>query len=410
MSVVIQDQVESACALPLLRGPLTRAFAVRGERLVTAGEFLADVLALVPQLSAGRAAINLCEDRYAFLVAFCALILNNQVNLLPPSRTPQAIAEVLASHPGAYCISEGAVEPAPPRLFVFDSNATHGTAVDAVPCLPAERVVAVGYTSGSTGTPKPNPKRWGDFCASTAKNAAALGAADFALPLHLVATVPPQHMYGMELSVLLPLLGACAVHAGKPLFPADVAQALHALPAPRALVSTPVHLRALERDSQELPELGAIVSATAPLAAELAIAVERRFGAPVIEVFGSTETCVIAQRRTAREVDWNLYPGVQLKPQPDGTLVEADQLAAPVQLQDIVELLPHRQFRLCGRNADLLEIAGKRVILVSLQPLDTPVPPALLDALRKAMTRDARGEPLSIVGHALDVVAREASA
>ncbi len=29
-------------------------------------------------------------------------------------------------------------------------------------------------------------------------------------------------------------------------------------------------------------------------------------------------------------------------------------------------------------------LAGKRVILVSLQPLDTPVPPALLDALRKA--------------------------
>lgn len=30
-----------------------------------------------------------------------------------------------------------------------------------------------------------------------------------------------------------------------------------------------------------------------------------------------------------------------------------------------------------------------------------------LEALQKAMTRDASGQPLSIVGHALDVVARE---
>lgn len=366
MSVVVQGQIDSAAALPLLRGPLARAFAMRGERLVSAGEFLAEVLALVPQLPPGRAAINLCEDRHAFLIAFCALSLNEQINLLPPSRTPQAIAEVLAAHPGAYCISEVALNPAPPRLLVFDAQVPHPATTAAVPLIPAERVVAIGYTSGSTGTPKANPKQWGDFCASTAKNAAALGADDFTRPLHLVATVPPQHMYGLELSVLLPLLGACAVHAGKPLFPADVARALHALPAPRALVSTPVHLRALVRDSQELPQIAAIVSATAPLSMELAAQTEQRFAAPVIEVFGSTETCVIAQRRTAHESDWNLYADVQLKPQPDGTLVEADHLAAPVMLQDIVELLPNRQFRLCGRNADLLEIAGKRASLGDL--------------------------------------------
>jgi acyl-coenzyme A synthetase/AMP-(fatty) acid ligase len=232
--------------------------------------------------------------------------------------------------------------------------------------IPPERIVAVGYTSGSTGAPKANPKRWGDFCTSTAKNATALGADDFDRPLHVVATVPPQHMYGMELSVLLPLLGACAVHADKPLFPADVTRTLLASPAPRMLVSTPVHLRALVRDCQELPDLAAIISATAPLSAELAAAAERRFNAPVIEVFGSTETCVIARRRTALEADWNLYAKVELKPQPDGTLVEADQLCAAVLLQDIVELLPNRQFRLCGRNADLLEIAGKRASLGDL--------------------------------------------
>ena len=55
-----------------------------------------------------------------------------------------------------------------------------------------------------------------------------------------------------------------------------------------------------------------------------------------------------------------------LKPQPDGTLVDAPYFSQPVVLQDIVELLPDHAFHLCGRNADLVEIAGKRASLADL--------------------------------------------
>ena len=99
---------------------------------------------------------------------------------------------------------------------------------------------------------------------------------------------------------------------------------------------------------------------------ELATAAERRFRTGVIEVFGSTETCVIAYRRSAREANWQHYDGVSLRPPPDGTLVTADWFGAPAILQDIVELLPQRRFRLRGRNSDLLEIAGKRASLADL--------------------------------------------
>jgi acyl-coenzyme A synthetase/AMP-(fatty) acid ligase len=125
-------------------------------------------------------------------------------------------------------------------------------------------------------------------------------------------------------------------------------------------------LRALLRDGTALPPMQAIVTATAPLEKDLAAEAERQFAAPVIELFGSTETCVIAHRRTVQDEPWRLYSGVELHPQPDGTLVQAAHFAAPTLLQDIVELLPSRQFVLRGRNSDLLEIAGKRASLGDL--------------------------------------------
>jgi len=70
--------------------------------------------------------------------------------------------------------------------------------------------------------------------------------------------------------------------------------------------------------------------------------------------------------RTVSETAWKLYPDIALKPQPDGTLVDAPYFTHPVVLQDIVELLPDHTFHLCGRNADLVEIAGKRASLADL--------------------------------------------
>jgi len=108
------------------------------------------------------------------------------------------------------------------------------------------------------------------------------------------------------------------------------------------------------------------VSATAPLSVELAACAEARFGCEVRELFGSTETCVIAHRRTAHDTWWTPMPGVALQPQPDGSVVHARHLAAPMPLADIVELDAAGRFCLRGRQADLLEIAGKRASLGDL--------------------------------------------
>lgn len=379
--------------LPLFAaGGPARIVAWRNGTPVSASQFLSHVQQVAAALPGGSAAVNLCEDRYAFLVAFCAIIVRGQANLLPPSRAPQAVIDVMGGYPGSYAIGEHMLEPAPSAYHVMPSLLDTSLAAHefVVPLIPADQVVALGYTSGSTGVPKSYPKTWRSFHASTAGNVRALHAL-VGKHFEVVATVPPQHMYGMEMSVLLPLLGDVAVHAGRPFFPADVAAALTQVPGPRVLVITPIHLRALVESGVELPPIAAMVSATAPMPPELAQEAERRFQAPLLEVFGSTETCVIATRRASADEPWTLHDGVHLHPQPDGTAVEAPQLDSALTLADIVALQDGgRRFRLCGRHADLLEIAGKRASLGDLTRRLLAIP-GVQDGIMLQLDGDAIG-------------------
>jgi acyl-coenzyme A synthetase/AMP-(fatty) acid ligase len=356
--------------MALVEGSLSREIAFGGGERIEVARFLAEVAGVAETLPAAPSAILLCEDRYRFLVAFCAVASRGQINLLPPSRTPQAIDDVLQQHPESYCIADGALSPAPRRLHALP-HALPQRATDTLH-VDADALAMIGFTSGSTGTPKGNPKTWTSLQRSNAQNIAALDhlwpedGDGYATSKRIVATVPPQHMFGMEMSILLPLLGDAAVHRARPFFPEDVARTLADSDAPCVLVTTPVHLRALVESGVSMPPIAGVVAATAPLPTALAQAAEERFACEVRELFGSTETCVIAQRRTAREDAWHLLPGVRLQPQPDGTVVHAAHLPAPVALADLVELQGDDRFLLRGRQADLLEIAGKRASLGDL--------------------------------------------
>ena len=399
MSAVIgnhgRQDVATGTASALVAGAAERPVAFGSAGGVALRDFLDEVRGLAALLPDRPFALNLCEDRHRFLVAFAAAAVRGQVTLLPPSRTRAAIDEVRARHPDSYCLGDADacgcedIAPLPHYLRLPDALPRAG---GDMPRVADAAVVAIGYTSGSTGAPKANPKTWGSFATSTAQNMAALAgllpvAGDTA---HVVATVPPQHMYGMEMSVLLPLLGGVAVHEARPFFPVDIAAALASSPLPPLLVTTPVHLRALVGSGVALPPLAGIVASTAPLPQALAAEAEAAFGCEVREMFGSTETCILARRRTACEEAWTLLPGVELQPQPDGTLVRAAHLHDAVALADIVELLPGGRFRLCGRQSDLLEIAGKRASLGDLTHRLLAVP-GVLDAALVQLEPDACG-------------------
>jgi acyl-coenzyme A synthetase/AMP-(fatty) acid ligase len=156
------------------------------------------------------------------------------------------------------------------------------------------------------------------------------------------------------------LMSGNAFCAERPFYPADIAATLAAVPQPRALVTTPVHLRALLESEIALPPLDLVVSATAPLDQELARAVEKRFYVRLMEIYGSTETGQIAVRRTAESAAWRLWPDVRLKISNDQVFAHGGHVEQLTAMQDVIEIVGADEFLLHGRTADLVNVAGKR--------------------------------------------------
>jgi acyl-coenzyme A synthetase/AMP-(fatty) acid ligase len=328
--------------------------AWRADGPVTQGEFAAAALALSRHLPQGAYAINLCEDRYRFMLVLSAVCLRGQTNLLPASTAPAAIASLLRDYHGSYVISDAGVQMV--------------AGADAIPAgsprIPADHVAAIAFTSGSTGAPQAHAKTWRVLTrtARLARNV-FLPAAE---AVNIVATVPPQHMYGLETSVFFALAAGCASHHAKPFFPADVRAALAAVPAPRLLISTPVHLRALVAAGVALPELQLIISATAPLSNALALQAEQTLRTPVMEIYGCTEAGSMASRRTCETAQWQLHPRMRIEADEEGIRIRGAHLPDDIPVHDSLQLTSPRRFSLLGRSADMLKVAGKRASLADL--------------------------------------------
>ena len=312
----------------------------------------------------GRHVLNVCADRYHFMVGFAAAVLSGRVSLLPPTHTPEVVRHLATFAPDVFCLTDQAgcdIDLPRMRYPECAGDAPEGW---PVPQIEPEATVAFVFTSGSTGEPVPYRKTWGRLVRCVRDGAArlALGGRAHAL----LATVPPQHMYGFESSVLLPTHSGGALCAEHPFYPADICALLDSIPGPRALVSTPIHLRALLESQAQLPPVDLLVSATAPLAQALALEAERRFHGPLMEIYGSTETGQLATRRTSRELEWRLWPEIRLACEDGRVIARGGHLEQPTPLCDELELLEGGRFRLHGRLADLVNIAGKRSSLAYL--------------------------------------------
>jgi acyl-coenzyme A synthetase/AMP-(fatty) acid ligase len=349
--------------LPLSTRSLEETVAWVDGQPVSLSLLLGRAEQLAGQLPGFAHAINMCRGRHAFSVAFLATVMAGGTNLLPANRLPGTLSRLIRDHSRTIVITDEAV------------NGIEGTVVDAgkvmdmspssttVPRLSADHLAAIVFTSGSTGSSSRILKPW-----KTLHDSSRINAAGYALSrqVHAAATVPAQHMWGLETTILLPWFAPQAVSCGLPFFAQDVIDQLARLPEPRVLISTPVHLRALIGSGLAWPKTELVLSSTAPLDAALASRIEAACGGRVVEIYGCSETGCLARRQSARQNRWEFLDGLNCHRRAGACWIEAEHLPEPVRLMDRLQIDPDGRFRLAGREKDLVNIAGKRASLAEL--------------------------------------------
>jgi len=347
--------------------------AWRADGAVTLRQFLTEVGRLAAMLPAGGHLLNMCSDRYHFSVGLAAAIVAGKISLLPSTHTPEVVRQIQVFAPDVFCLTDSDSCKADLPQLRYPVMAASPAGDFAVPQIDGRQRIAVVFTSGSTGTPQPHPKTWGALVSSVQAEAARLGLLNDTC-CTLVGTVPPQHMYGVESTVLMAWHSGNALSHAQPFYPADICQALASVPAPRALVSSPVHLRALRDADLTLPELALVVSATAPLTAQLACDIEVRWDTSLMEIYGSTETGQIASRRPTQSAQWHLLPGIKLVVEGGRVRACGGHIETQIPMSDRIEAITDEYFLLHGRMGDLINIAGKRQSLTNLNKLLSTIP------------------------------------
>jgi acyl-coenzyme A synthetase/AMP-(fatty) acid ligase len=99
---------------------------------------------------------------------------------------------------------------------------------------------------------------------------------------------------------------------------------------------------------------------------ELAAQAERRYAAPLMEIYGFTEAGQVAARRTTAGPVWRTLPGVRLRADGQGVWFAGGPIQEEALASDIIEAADETSFTLRGRSADLVNVAGKRASLAYL--------------------------------------------
>jgi acyl-coenzyme A synthetase/AMP-(fatty) acid ligase len=290
------------------------------------------------QLPDGRYAINTCEDRYSFSVAFYAALLRGQTNILLPGVAAKAIESAQATYPDSYLLTDA-------MAMLGDTDgesvANNDDCLERLNNLDPGHLAARVFTSGTTGLSKPLDKTWHSLLTGARINTSYIlrvvesGA-------QIIATVPPWHMYGLEWSVLLQADG------------------------PRLLLSTPLHLRALLDSQLELPDIDTVVCATSRLSEQLAQRMESAWGCRIFEIYGCTELGSMACRLPAEESRWQFFAEMAVDRQGEQITVSAAHVDAPAVVADQLQFDDDGKFAILGRIEDMVKVAGKRGSLADI--------------------------------------------
>ncbi|OGR96412.1 MAG: hypothetical protein A2016_12950 [Elusimicrobia bacterium GWF2_62_30] len=309
------------------------------------------------------------NSSYAFAVSLCALWQTGNTAVLPPNLQKGSLEELTTGIRGMLgdVPGPGGMVVLPPAAFSGDWEWKD---------LDSGRSALWLYTSGSAGGRKGVPKTLANIEEELAALERTFGPAvgDSAV----LATVSHQHIYGLLFRLFWPLCSGRPFISETPLL-WDELPSGGPLPPAVCLVSSPAHLNRVCSPGADInppPGCRAVFSSGAPLAAEAALAIRARWGLPVREVFGSTETGGVGWRvQSGPEASplWAPLPGVRVSASRGGRLRVSSPFVSPPlsggwrAMGDRGEVLPDGRFGSAGRVDRVVKVAGKRLSLDEME-------------------------------------------
>jgi 3-hydroxymyristoyl/3-hydroxydecanoyl-(acyl carrier protein) dehydratase len=313
----------------------------------------------------------LSPDKAVIAAAVVAALTSRIDLLLPPVLSERVIGELQADAAIKMAITDRPVEAAKHWRVVQLAPTT-----ETRPAPPLRRDPDAPFlflqTGGSTGA----PARWSKTPHNLLRETKLLidkygiGPQDV-----ILSTVPPQHIYGLLFTVLLPFLSRARVVNEVCCFPREIADAL-ATHGATVLVAAPPHYHALRHTALAAPHLRRAFSSGGMLDAADAERFHEQTGVGVVEVYGSTETGGVATRcRAAGEQTWRAHAILQWRIE-DERLCVASPFTSPeapraadgfFRTGDRAEAGADETFVLYGRADGIVKVSGNRVDLAEVE-------------------------------------------
>ncbi len=338
------------------------------------------------------------EDSYLFSIALLAALHAGKTPVIPGHCRASLLQEQAAGF-------DAVLSDIPLTLDcpVWPVSGAEESALSAsLPPIDANAFVVL-FTSGSTGKPRRIIKpvsgldeeirwlaqKWGDRMQDS----------------RVVASVSHQHLYGLTFRILLPLALGLPFDSSQIFYSEQLSAqdpAYHYV-----FVSSPAFLKRLDY-SLSAPECRLIVSAGGVLPWEDARRAGRWLKQPVDEIYGSTETGVLATRNRAAEATlWQPFEAITLSL----AVQQRWRVTSPLipdahgLLLDDKLIFTADGFQLCGRHDRTVKIEDKRVSLSEIERRLLALP-QVADAVALTVSRPEReGIGVVLVLHAVYSVA-----
>ncbi|MEP4888963.1 MAG: AMP-binding protein [Aliiglaciecola sp.] len=340
--------------------------AIRSGKHLSVEEFMANVYRWQHTLSqySGQRWVVYHSDPYEFLSILYALWYLKKVACVPGDNRPATITRLL-NH------ADGGVGEIDNGITQESASELQGFANFDFPRIDNQQVAVELYTSGSSGEPKAIIKTIGQLESELQSLEQQFPAKPGA---QILSTVSHQHLYGLTFRLLRPF------SSGQPFltelceYTEDIFN--YAQPLTQfVLVASPSHISRVNELlawSSMKAECLNIFSAAAPLKKADALRMSKLLDAPLLEIYGSSETGVIAWRSQSDndgEAHWQRLPHVifEIDEQEQVKVCSAFVDKSSPYLNDKLNIYADGSFELKGRSDQIVKIEGKRVSLNAIE-------------------------------------------